>query len=444
MNATHNNQNKKKYYLKNFFVLLGITATMPILTFPKTNISLFTLLLPFCVLINFLYFSLDKRINKKTFILLSWLCLMIVSCLYGGVFFENSVWRQMALSYVPKIFLYILFSISLIFTKIEDELGWIFKGLFLGAVINLFVATLDAAIFYISNKSLINTIFENYIINNSIRYGQISLIKDGVIRSSGFNYDPSHIGLLAPCVCMYGLQKKRVRYIVLSLLSVLASMSTTALVGCFIAWLLNISTKKRMNRKVFQIKKNKVLFSIFFIILFLLSFFIFYTEIQEYAKILRESSKSMFQRISTVYIDSDIENLRLLYHQYFTNAVQFMGMSIWIGTGLGTSSYGYLANVDIAHRFRESFRPYDVESTYISFFMDTGVIGFAIFVFLLIILLKKIYLIKNCSSLYLIQFSFIFSLVIAQFFYHYTISAVQMLILICSFVEITTSRHTHI
>ena len=184
--------------------LCGITATMPIVTIPSTNVSMFIVFTTAFLVINLLPFVSDLhfKFGNNTVRLLMWLITSLLSCIFGLLYFiSNDEWSLVVQGYIPKIIVFIF--IIFLLTRYIDLTVPLLKGLLFGAVANVVIAIVDAITYYSLVFSLINRWFQNYIITNNIRFGLISLTIGGTIRSGGFNYDPAHIGMLAPMIfCM--------------------------------------------------------------------------------------------------------------------------------------------------------------------------------------------------------------------------------------------------
>lgn len=427
---------------RNFlFIILGITSTMPIVTIFQTNISLFMVVLIFSV--GFLIFNTlatntvfsFKAIERK--LLLAWLLIALLSSICSIIFFANQPdWRNSSISYIYKIILYLVLFILLLSQDKETIAISVLKGILIGAFINCCWAVLDAVFYYGFGESINNLVFQNYIMKNNIRYGQLSLILPAGIRAAGFNSDPAHLGLLIPIIFGYGMYKNKKIYILVAILSLLASMTTTGFVSCFLLFLflsINHKTgdKNKKNSKIKTLKR--ILFGVLFCI-FLLGVIVFNFEL--FSKLIStvgDLIHSFYSRVSSSYVVSQSENPREIYHLMIFNAMAFVGKMIIVGLGLGNSSFGYVMNPMINYRLSEIPRPYDVESTYISYLFDTGIFGFLVYIILMIILVLKSW--KNSSNKKVIFFC-VFSLFSAQFFYHYILSASQMLIIICSTVSL--------
>lgn len=425
---------------KNFlFLLLGITSTMPVVTIFKTNSSLFMVVLIFSIgFLVFDAFSTNTEFSFKAIerkLLFIWLILALISSICSIIFFSDQIdWQTSSISYIYKIILYLLLFFLLLSQNKKNIAISVLKGIFIGALINCCWAVLDATFYYAFGESINNIVFQNYIIKNNIRYGQLSLILPTGIRASGFNSDPAHIGLLVPIVFGYGVYEKNKIYVLISVLTLLASMTTTGFVSCFLLGLFLLINRKKdyKSKNVSKEKKIKqVLVGLLITIILLVVIMINLEFFSRWISTIGNLVNSFYTRVSSSYVVSQSENPREIYHLMLFSAIAFVGRMVIIGLGFGNSSYGYVMNPVINHRLNEIPRPYDVESTYISYLFDTGIFGFLFYMSLMILLVFKSW--KNSNKNKVVFFC-VFSLFSAQFFYHYILSASQMLIIICSAV----------
>lgn len=405
--------------------LCGITATMPIVTFPSTNISLFTVFTIVFLLVNALSFVNDVhfKFRNNTHKLLMWLLASLLSSIFGLLYYNtNDEWRLVVQGYIPKIivFIFIMFLVS----RYSDLSESLLKGLLFGAVANAVVAIVDAITYYGSGYSLINRWFQNYIITNNIRFGLISLIIGGTIRSGGLNYDPAHIGMLAPMIFLFGLVSRKYVYILLAIGAISASLSTTAFVCCIACLLLYISCIGKLNQQ-FRFTNKMLLLS--FGSLLICSYFLY-----QYASYIVIGFNNLFSRINDTYIDSGYENIRLLYILYAPQAMIEQGIKMFTGTGFMTASEGFIKlGSNFGVRLKDY--PYDMEITYLAYLFDLGFFGFYLYVSYLFFTAKNLlkeFKLKSNDQVVQIAFSGFFASFFSCFFYHYTLFACQILIFI--------------
>lgn len=404
-----------------FFILLGFGATASLLALPIWGhlLSLFTVAL-FVVL-----FILLQRECKKSipFTILdklycSWIFWAIVSSFFGFFFFWGEwEWQQASLSYIPKILLYLLlFYLLRKSSNRKQYCALIVKGLFIGIIVNILWAVLDASLFYLKGYSITNETFTSYIALSNMRYSMISLIYGPTIRSCGLNSDPANIGIFVAIVAAYSLKVKKNIYLLFAIMGTLASLSHTAFFSIVLVIFVFMLTNK-----VRYIQWVKFfLFVLVFVFLLTLMDFSVFSQMQE-AFIERSNDK--------IESGSDMEGARGSYWLNFIPAVLLHPISFIVGTGYGTASYPYLANglVDAL------FFPYDPEQTYFSTFFDIGLFGFICFFKLYL----KLYLLSNNiieSNILDMVNAGILGCMVAFLGYHYSVYSVAMIIVIVGII----------
>ena len=411
-------------------LVMGIFSTMPIvcLNLFGRYISFFSIFLIlsyitlFKGLINFGKIrTLSSVRNYSIFIL--WLFLAIISCFCGWIHFSNQyMWREASLSNLNKIIIFILFSVLWINQKdIKKNSSFLLKGIVYGCVANMLWATVDGIGFYLFGISLNNILFHEYAVANDIRNGALSIIRDGLIRASGFNYDPAHLGFIVPSMLAYSIRKNKKWLWLLVFFALICSASTTALVCSIIVLLLNIKYIKIGTDKT-KIKKNLPVICLVGISLFLFFLIGFNTFVGE-------AIRKFWGRIYNTYINFSQDDYRVIYVTEFFNAISTAGIMIIFGTGFGTASYAYVFNNDILFKLGKiNYFPYDMEMTYIAYFFDLGIVGFIIYIFLL----YKIYHYssKSKDSNGKIIYSLLIGMILSAFFYHYTLMAMQVLVVL--------------
>ena len=409
--------------------LCGISSTMPILTIPGTNISVFTLLsvvfLVYCIIRNAKHGILN--IDRKSYStrLQLWLVLALCSCLFGFLYYaSNEEWRSAVQGYVPKTIIFLMISM---FLNYNDNIGRsIMKGIIYGAIVNLVAATIDALIYYALGFSPINRLFHSYIIAHNIRYGMISLQVNGVIRSGGFNYDPAHIGMMAPMIFLYGICSKRYIFVLAALGGILASLSTTALICCFLCGLIYLCVLRP------RIKFHVTTRGIFITFIFLIVFAIIIYRFRNFISI---GYNNLLTRVTNVYLENENGNIRMKYLLAAPKAMYQQGLKLLTGTGFMTASEGYINAGDSLGFTISNVHPYDMENTYLAYLFDLGIIGIIVYVMLLIRLASgSVKILKNekDNPIYQMIFSGIVAIILSGFFYHYTLFACQILLFISS------------
>lgn len=405
------------------FYLFGIFSTMPIvgINIGQKSVSFFMILVPIIILI--LLFKLKYRnillLSKEGNLLLIFLFLSIVASLFGNVYFlENQEFRKNISTYIPKIMIYIILFLLLNVSNYKRNIiRYLVKGILMGAIINLVWASLDGFIYYMKGFSINNKLFSTYIINNDIRYGMLSLVIEGDgIRTAGFNYDPAHIGMLAPFVFGYAVLIKKKLLIIISILSLIMSQSVTGLACCFFIFVVILIKEKKF---------KTLLKSIFFIFGLLFSIILIGKAFGSMDGII-----NFIERILSKFGDNNTESLRMIYNFGVFYALLFSPFQFLIGTGFNTASYPFILSGLI-----NRIDAYDPESTYISYLFDVGIVGLSCYIILLITIYKKssLFVFKsNYDEMDVIIFAGICAVIFSSFFYHYILYATHMMILITS------------
>ena len=147
------------------------------------------------------------------------------------------------------------------------------------------------------------------------------------------------------------------------------------------------------------------------------------------------------ERISSVYISGKIPNIRLQYMQYIPYAMIFSGVKVLTGTGFGTSSYPYIFSERI-NKAMSLGKPwaYDPENTYINYLFDTGIFGLLLYLF--VIFSAYLYFSKRLEKKEeILLFSAVGGIIISGVFYHYVLTAYQVLLLIAAVVFMDQTKH---
>lgn len=407
--------------------LLGMFATMPIVCIKVSGrfFSLFTVFFVLTIIYfiaKILFSEVKFKIGKNSFYIIAWLIMALVSSLFGWLYFQNnSLWKNASISYVSKLLIFILFAVIWCNQRcLKENTRNILNGLLVGCILNLIWTVIDGIGFYIFGISINNIVFRSYALSQNIRYGTISLIVNGLIRASGFNYDPAHIGFIAPAMIAYAIYKKKGWLFVLSVFAIFCSASTTALVCSLIIVIFNF---KRIKLNGLFKKSNKsVVAKLLVIILILILIIISFDFIGGIVE-------KFISRIFNTYGKLNSNDPRLIYWTQFFNAVFFAGFRCITGTGFGTASYAYVFDNNILSRLGSAnFFPYDMEMTYFSYFFDLGVFGLTVY----IIMLYKLYkgFLKRNSENSIIISALLCGMIVSSFFYHYTLMAMQVIILI--------------
>ena len=415
---------------------MGIFSTMPVVSLPlgPVDISVFRILF-YGILALLLYQTISKgfaSIRKHSGLMIIWLTIGVISCLIGWVFLQGKApkFSSAAGSFIPKTLAYLVFAVlwgNQDSETLKHTNRMLIRGILWGCIINAVWAITDAAGYYLLHRSINNLVFARYIARNNIRYGELSLIINGQIRSGGFNYDPAHLGFISPLLTCYGLKRKQKRYLFLALGSIVASASTTALVCSVIVAVLNYFMFAP--RKNGYINRRNAGIAITAVVLCGIIIGVNWSRVSSLAE---NAAGKMIDRINNVYLNSGDTDIRWDYLLLAPKAFLNLGVFMLTGTGFGTASYGYVTDTGILYRVGGSYEAFDLENTYICYLMDTGIIGLALFLIILAIL---IYAYRNrtkapCSrETDITVFSGVMATSLSMLFYHYILFAPQMLIL---------------
>lgn len=435
--------------LKLITLAMGIFVTMPIITIKifSLNISVFSLffvLFILAVTMSLLTSKSFNNIGKSAFLYGTWLFISIMSSLFGLLYFNGlQEWKQSISGYIPKIVLYLILLVLIsINNKKQDIVYYFFKGFLLGCIFNIIWSVIEGVTYYTLGFSLSNDLFSNYINTLSPERQFSSLINSGGIRVAGFNTDPAHLGGIIPVVILYSAINRKYLLLVLCIGALAFSQSTTALVCSLILLLLNT---KKIFRKI-KIKTNlKKVFLLSISIFAVITFFFMFKDNQIINSIY-QNFNNFFNRVSENYININetSDNLRISYFVYLPLAILYSGIKIITGAGFGISSYPYVLNDRILGSVNglEVF-PYDPENNYISYLFNTGFVGLLLYIYILYksyMYYNKRYSEKEKSLILASLGSVIFS----GFFYHYILTAYQVLIIIMASVLMDSEKEKNI
>lgn len=421
IDCTTNSEQKIDY----IFFLFGVASTMPILavSIAGHSVSLFDALF-ILVMIRLLFarqsFSLTLPKGAGTYYVI-WLFLSLFSCLFGFIYFINRpLWQSAAISYIPKIIIYLVFYILLKrINKSEYYIRSIIKGIISGIIINLIWAIIDAVIFYTFGFSITNRIFAQYILDNDIRYGMLSLTINGQIRAGGLNGDPANVGIFAPILAAYSLKSKKYILLIISIISIFASVSLISLAGIIIIYFILLLDMKSLSRK-----KKRNLLLLFFIVAII---GVVFWNINN--PIIAELRTAVMDRL-LLKRDIVTQSVRTTYFMKFIPAVFLNPISFLIGTGFGTASYAY-----IKPGFINENTPYDPECTYFSYYFDCGLAGFIAFMLLSYNIFKSARASSEASDYSMALYACVLGSLVAFWGYHYILYAPVMLITICAVID---------
>lgn len=416
---------------------MGMFSTMPIVCAKLGGryISFFTVFfvlgLIFFAVNCVLYGGVDS-LGKNVRLIFAWFIMAAISSCIGWLYFRGKTeWQNASLGYLPKIVMY--FAFALLWNcqrNCRNYTKYLLKGLLVGCILNLIWAIIDAVGFYLFGASVNNIVFKQYAIDNGVRFETVSLIRNGMIRASGFNADPAHIGFIAPAMAAYAIYKKNGKIFILSIAGVIGSASTTALVCTLIVAVFGLSRLISMLSHMNFFRTMIVIIIVLFALLLVPG---------GYAKIGTVIGK-FFERIVDVYGRSGGGGERLIYLLQFPKALISSGFMSLFGTGFGTASYAYTFNPEILQLLGPLYKfPYDMEMTYISYIFDLGIFGFAVYMTIIYRILKNY---KNDTNEEgMIIRGLCVGMVLSALFYHYTFMAMQVLLLIVGMVHLDRKKY---
>lgn len=414
------------------YFLTGVFATAPILTIGLAGklVSIFSILFVFFYAAS-LWFAFDSKrsidLNVISLAFSGWYVLSLIASIAGVMYFgSDPVWVNQIISYIPKILLYL--TLLLCVMMWDDKyyvLTAFFRGFFYGCVANLAWSVVEGLYFYIFNDALNDVLFVEYVKTLPDDRHYMTVVADGIIRTSGFNTDPAHLGAIIPIVFVYALFRRNWYLIALSLISLVFSGSTTAAVTSMLAATVSLG---KLELKKIQLKSVGItLIGILVVMTGLLT-----------NDFMRESvfknAQGFYNRATENYVSNSDQGPRHIYHAYLPEAIYFNGFKTLTGSGFGTASHPYVDNSETSVNLDEEHRPYDPESTYISYLFDTGFLGLLFYMYILISSIIFYRRRVHIGFAELIIYSSLCGIFFSGFFYHYTLTAYQILILTFSVV----------
>ena len=412
--------------------LLGMTSTMPIIgiAIAGHDISFFRIIYFFTIAISIVEVLQSGRLyikpaSKK---LLLWLTEGLLACIIGTITLSTNhpLWSEEARGYIPRVLIMIIFALLWASdSKWNKNCNYVIQGFLIGCIINCIWAVLDAGSFYILGKSLNNTFFSGYIARNGIRYNTLSLIYGKTIRAGGFNSDPAQIGFIAPVVAGYGIIKRKYWMVIAAAGALLASATTTGLVATIVIVFLGLS-KSDKNRRL---SYKKLIIGGILLVVVLALVFLYWGSI---TSVINSEFNSFSSRIGEVYLGNVLKgNTRISYLICLPSAMLEVIPFLLLGSGFGTASLGYaLSSYAIATIGNRVVGAYDMENTYIAYFLDTGVVGIVLFISMIVFLTKKFKARMNSSfsDQNIIVYCTMIASIVSFAFYHYILFAPQMLV----------------
>lgn len=401
------------------YLVFGFLSTSPLLAIPRGGapVQLYLLLLPIIFVDLLLLPSSRRKASKLQNKYIIWSLITIISSLFGILYFSDApAFLEMDVSYLPRIIIYIVLFLFFMYKKIGERSKYLMKGIIWGMIFNVIICIVESLIYYVTGVAIIREflMFSN---GNTIAR---TLIEGNRIRSTGFTVDPATVAFYAVMLTSYGWYKKRYEYVMISFICSFATLSATMIVGL----LINTIYQMRESRK-----------KLIRVVLVSLTIFLLLSTINN-------SAFDMLKNNMVERMDEKVETgdaRRADYWLMFPKAVVNSPQALFIGTGYMTTSYAY---IKIDPTIRKDYA-YDPEQTYISNFFDWGLPGLLVWLSLYLTLYKKIRLIyrsKIADKMDAIYLSFVESVLIVCLFYHYTLFAVIMLILMCAIQRVESSK----
>ena len=427
INFSHQHTGNRNILAVAIYFLSGIFVTMPIISvnIGGAPVSVFSILFVFFY-VTTLWLALedkkDFKINSLSSALVIWYLLSLIASAMGVIYFgADSLWLDQLLSYVPKILLYLTLLLCMMKWNVQNYIMTAFiKGFLYGCIANLIWSIIEGLYYYAFDAPLNDLLFLDYVTTLPENRPYMTVVADGIIRASGFNFDPAHLGAIIPIVVVYSLFSGNFYLFALALASLIFSGSTTALVASVLAVIISLG-KLKLHKS--EVKNVGIFLTTVVVILVGLA------ANDQVRESLYKNAQGFYERTNDNYVDNADQGPRFIYNAYLPEAIFYSGFRVLTGSGFGTASYPYVANPEINTILVEENRPYDPESTYISYLFDTGLFGLLFYLFVLInaIIIYRRRL--NLSSTELIIYSSLCGMFFSGFFYHYTLTAYQILIL---------------
>ena len=413
--------------------ILGITSTMPIVgvRLGGNYIELFDISFILYLLIAFVFVSTKMKFTlavtpiKRIYLL--FLLWPILSYAVGLMYMPQE-WHSSMTSYFVKVIEYLFFTIIVYSNDSINDTKLFGKGLLIGIIANAIWSILQAITYYVFKQFLNTLVFVQKL--GLPRGGEIwnSL---GGIRVSGFNYDPAHLGGLLPILFFCSLMKKNPYLIILSLISLAFSQSTTALIGYAVVIGIIIIIRKKKEKRALKLTGKRLAGIILGLCVVIGGIVVLQSNgsiVRFYNSIL-ENVSGYFKRINSLYISgNDINPRKIYYTRFFDGLIERGPIVSLTGSGLGTSMYPF-RHISGLFASGSQNTVTEIETNYIAYLFDIGIVGLSIYFLLLFRGLKQFTKsvkcrIDNISVLYL---GFYISIICCSALYHYIFTAYQML-----------------
>ncbi|MBO7453029.1 MAG: O-antigen ligase family protein [Clostridiales bacterium] len=381
---------------------------------------LFIVTFAFCLLKTFSKNEVNiivKSINSRTRLLFVFFFIEVIAA-FIGLFFLPQNWSRQIFSYLIKSIEYAALFL-LIMCEDEDDKEVVvtsfMNGLLFGCIVNAVWGIVQAILWYIGKISLNQLLFSRAI-RNEKQVGIYVNVYYG-IRVSGLNTDPAHLGALLPILFYYSTRRRKTILILLCLVSLAFSGSTTALLAIAFCSFIMIFRFDCLGKKT-SISSHtvlKTLLGILCVALMILS--LRNTEI-----FLRLSGNTtgFLSRVLDVYGNAS-ESTRGTYYLNVFNELYRRLPFAFFGTGLGTSGYAYYDFPEAAIQ-----GVFDVESTYLSYLFDVGIVGLLVY---LILLGKSFFVLRNKDDekINILLMGVLLSIIATGISYHYIITTYQII-----------------
>ncbi len=424
--------NMGSYIYDCLLLLLGMFCTMPIVGVPIIGryVSLYNI-----VFILFIIATIIKAFisNKQKIAIDCWAYIFLLFLLWPtvsyfiGYVYMPAQWHSIMTSYVLKAIVYFSLMVILLINSNKDEARLFSRGLIIGVLINTIWSVIETLSFSIFRVSINDRLFGKY-----FDLGRELLLPNsfGGIRACGLNYDPAHLGGLLPILLLYGLKKRNILIVIITIISLIFSQSTTAMVGCVFGVIVyGLSERVYRHNKVptvhIVIGLSGILMFMFAVLLTLKTGY-FYKTITS----VTENLEGYISRISNVYVNTNDLGPRGVYYTKFYYGLIERGVILSLtGTGLGTSMYPFRFFLNLFPSGSQTSVT-EVETNYIAYLFDIGIVGLITYISVLLIGIKRFFYIVNKASSEIVAtvyFSLMLTILCSNALYHYIFTSYQIL-----------------
>ena len=397
--------NKKKS--NEIIVLLcGIVSTFQLL-----NVGSYTAFTVFVVLLAILFFAEGKI--KFTGKLIKYLILFTTIseiCTFSIDLSNSTEWQRRSFkSYILRLLIYFVFCFICLS---EDYIKKFIEGFNISCVIQLLWCYLQL-IGRVTNIDINQKVFSNLVDNGSFSY--VSAYKNGKLALTGLTVNS---GVLFPIfLFLLIFNKNKIIHILTLIVMVLSGGST--LPACAILYLLTkiIITIKQLSKSG-KINSKRLAFDLLVIIGII--FFMIFELRAESTTSLMKVFKTLNDRFSSVLNNGFYDSSTVIHARYLTSIPYVLThinpLNILFGFGLGCSGVPF---VKFYGQYPDMI--WVPECDPVAFLYDTGIIGIALFYYLLLYIAIKGHKIDNKYSLYM------FLVIIVGFFYNGQLNYIVLL-----------------